>query len=132
MSTCCTVPTFPFSYKKIPVLRIAPFVALASVAPPRAVLSPCKVKSVETFCRQIAPTPLSESLYNTSLPFSSLHQIFNFDQMESFSSIQPLPSSSYRARSANPSPFPVPNSSLPSLMMPSSFYPVQDNRCPLT
>ena len=43
------------------------------------------------------------------------------EKISSFSSIQPFPSRSYLARSAKPSPLTVPNSSEPSLILPSPF-----------
>ena len=49
-SRCCTVPAIPFSYRKIPVLRILAFIALSAFF---------RSNEVSAFPRYIAPTPLS-------------------------------------------------------------------------
>ena len=112
-SSCCIVPAFPFSYRKIPVLRICPFCVLS--------FWEFSEKSVAALCRQIAPTPASLGVDSSSFQFSFLAQIKSLSKIGSFSSIQPFPSASYSARSAKPSPLFVPNSSEPSLITPSPF-----------
>ena len=106
-------PAIAFSYKNIPAFLIAPFILNVSFD--------LRLKSVSAFPRYIAPTPDSLRSRSLSVPSSSLYQILSASNMSSFSSIQPLPSASYCARSLNPSPLFVPNSSEPSFMIPSSF-----------
>ena len=71
--------------------------------------------------RKMAPTLASFSERSLDSPLPHFTHTDSLENTASFSSIQPLPSWSYRASSPKPSPVRAPNSSEPSLISPSPF-----------